>query len=79
METPEDIAAERYFTPPVLRTMLRKTLPIQPWSLYEAHKAEHILAMAKATFKDWLRTVGLPETMNAEETRRLLITLVDEP
>jgi len=28
---------------------------------------------------DWLRTVALPDTMPAEETRRLLIALVDEP
>jgi len=28
---------------------------------------------------DWLRTVALPASMTAEETRRLLITLVDEP
>jgi len=34
---------------------------------------------AKRVIREWLCTVGLPETMNTEETRRLLITLVDEP
>ena len=62
-----------------LTTMLRDNLKMEPECDAEAKAIEETLHTIKATFKDWLRTVGLPWQMSEESTRQLLITLVDEP
>ena len=79
MGTPEDIVAEKYFTPPTLTEMLRTNLGMEPRRDAEAQAIEDELNTIKSTFRDWLRTVGLPYQMSEESTRQLLITLVDEP
>ena len=79
MGTPEDVATEKYFTPPTLTTMLRDALNMEPQSDAHAQAMEDTLTTIKSAFKDWLRTVGLPQQMSEESTRQLLITLVDEP
>ena len=84
MGTPEDVATEKYFTLPTLTTVLRENLKMEPGSDAEAQACEEELATIKSTFKDWLRTVGLPNQGAAlypvvENARQLLITLVDEP
>lgn len=70
MGGPEDAAAEKYFTPPTLTDMLVN-------SDTSFHREQ--LTTAKEIFKDWLRTVSLPDYVGLPETRKLLITLVDEP
>ena len=70
MGTPEDVAAEKYFTPPTLTEML-----VNADTFFYPDQ----LATAKEVFKEWLKTVGLPTQMSEESTRQLLITLVDEP
>lgn len=75
MGTPEDVAAEKYFTLPTLTEALRVL----------GYRED--IELAKRVFKEWLRTVGLPQyfepdgmSFNATESiRNLLITLVDEP
>ena len=77
MGTPEDVAAEKYFTPPTLTGMLKEL-----WH-YED------IAPAKRIFKEWLKTVDLPHyhsfdrdgnAFNATESiQHLIIQLVDEP
>ena len=62
-----------------LTKMLRDNLMMEPKSDVAAKAIEDELNTIKATFKDWLRTVGLPRQMSEESTRQLLITLVDEP
>ena len=79
MGTPEDVAAEKYFTPLTLTAMLRSNLNMEPENDTQAQAIEDTLTGIKSTFKDWLRTVGLPQQMSEESTRQLLITLVDEP
>ena len=79
MGTPEDVATEKHFTPPTLTESLRSDLDMEPTCDAEAQAMKDTLMSIKAILKRWLSTVGLPETMDAEETRRLLITLVDEP
>ncbi len=79
MGTPEDVAAERYFTPPTLTTSLRSNLNMEPENDAQAQAIKDTLDTIKSTFKEWLRTVGLPQQMSEESTRQLLITLVDEP
>ena len=65
-----------------LTQMLRHTLKLetQPdeFILVTIQKNE-MLATIKAVFEEWLRTVGIPEGSSVEDTRRLLVTLVDEP
>lgn len=81
MGTPEDVAAEKHFTPPTLTAMLTRALDqgyeLRFESETEAHK--RYLDTIKFTIKEWLRTVGMPYPMGTESTRNLLITLVDEP
>ena len=79
MGTPEDVAAEKYFTPPTLTTMLRDSLYMEPECDADIKAIEDTLNAIKTTFKDWLKVVGLPYQMSEESTRQLLITLVDEP
>ena len=79
MGNSEDVAAERYFTPPTLTAMLRGNLNMDPESDAEAQATKDTVIAIKSTFKEWLRTVGLPQQMSEESTRHLLITLVDEP
>ena len=79
MGTPEDVAADKHFTPPTLTEMLRAAFMVQLESSANAQAIEDDLIFIKTTFKDWLRTVGLPYQMSEESTRQLLITLVDEP
>ena len=67
MGTPEDVAAEKYFTPPTLTKMLKVI----------GYRED--VELSKRIFKEWLHTVRLPDYGNPEVTRRLLITLVDEP
>ena len=74
-----------------LTKMLVKALheDLEPESEPEAEAREYYLTTIKDTYKEWLRTVELPDyyvsddhdvTFNAtESTRQLLITLVDEP
>ena len=72
-----------------LTEMLRVDLNMTPESDPEAQAIESELIAIKATFKAWLRTVGLPiyysinrdgnEFNTTMSLRRLLITLVDEP
>lgn len=73
MGTPEDVAAEKYFTPPTLTEMLK----VLGYS--------EDIELAKRIFKEWLRTIGLGDLTSrtlrsdiVESTRKLLITLVDE-
>ena len=77
MGTSEDVAAEKYFTPPTLTAMLRGNLWMEPEC--GVHAIEDELNTIKSTIKEWLKTVGLPWQMSEESTRQLLITLVDEP
>ena len=80
MGTPEDVAAEKYFTPPTLTEMLEK-------DMLDFTSLE--IRGIKGIFKEWLRTVGIgyggrtPEGAIIrdiiEGTRRTLIALVDEP
>lgn len=79
MGTPEDVAAEKYFTPPTLTTALRENLGMEPECDTEAQADEDTISVIKSTFKEWLRTVSLPQQMSEESTRQLLIVLVDEP
>lgn len=81
MGTPEDVAAEKHFTPPTLTTMLIKALheDYEPECESEAKAREWYLSTIKSTLKEWLRTVSLPQQMFEESARQLLITLVDEP
>jgi len=70
MGTPEDVAAERYFTPPDERT-LTEMLKVLGY--------REDVELAKKVFKNWLRKVGLTYCGTPEATRQLLIILVDEP
>ena len=79
MGTPEDVAAEKHFTPSTLTEMLRSNLSMEPESDAHAQVIEDELNTIKSTFKEWLRTVGLPGLGTEEPIRRLLMTLVDEP
>lgn len=81
MGTPEDVAAEKYFTPPTLTEALRKNLYMEPENDIQARAIEDTLNIIRSTFKEWLRTVELPnETLEAlRSQRQLLIILVDEP
>ena len=79
MGTPEDVAAEKHFTPLTLTLMLKNSLEMEAVSSIQTQAIEDTLTAIKSTFKDWLRTVGLPQQMSEESTRQLLITLVDEP
>lgn len=81
MGTPEDIAADKYFTPPTLTAMLIKALheDLESESESEAEGRKYYLDTIKSTFKEWLKTVGIPHQMSEDATRQLLITLVDEP
>ena len=79
MGTSEDVAAEKYFTPHTLTEMLKSSLSMEPESDAHAQAIEDELSTIKSTFKEWLKTVGLPRQMSEESTRQLLITLVDEP
>lgn len=83
MATPEDVAADKHFTPPTLTTALRENLKMEPGCDAEAQAIEEELTTIKSTFKEWLRTVGLAQGAStcviAENVRRLLIALVDEP
>lgn len=72
----------------VLTEMLRENLGTEPESDAEAKAIEDELTLIKTVFKNWLKTVGLPdywkvgarEPFNATEAaRKLLINLVDEP
>jgi len=75
MGTPEDVAAEKYFTPPTLTEMLKENM-LDPYPIPDA------VDKVKEIFKEWLRTVGLPDSrfwQAPESIRQLLITLVDEP
>ena len=67
MGTPEDVACEKYFTPPTLTEMLKIL----------GYRED--IELAKKIFKEWLRTVGLTDCGTPETIRQLLITLVDEP
>jgi len=89
MGTPEDVTAEKYFTPPTLTEALRMNLRMEPECDAEAQAIEDTLNTIKSTFNEWLRTVGLPHyhsfdrdgnAFNATESiQKLLIILVDEP
>jgi len=79
MGTPEDVAAEKYFTPPTLTEMLRESLKMEPECDAEARANEDMLSTIKLTFKEWLHTVGLTDYAAPRSVRQLLITLVDEP
>ena len=79
MEIPEDVAIDKYFTPPTLTRMLRDGLNMEPKCDAEARAIEENLNLIKSVLKKWLRTVGLPDYVGLPETRKLLITLVDEP
>ena len=79
MRTPEDVAAEKYFTSLTLTAMLRGNLWMEPECDAHAQAIEDELNTIKTTLKEWLQTVGLPQQMSEESTRQLLITLVDEP
>jgi len=79
MGTPEDVAAEKHFTPPTLTEMLRTNLGMEPECDTDFQAIEYELCTIKSTFKEWLRTVGLSRQISKESTRQLLITLVDEP
>ena len=80
MGTSEDVAAEKHFIPPTLTEML---LSKDTW--LDGPDIDII----KGVFKEWLRTVGLPNRYGisrdaalfniTESTQQLLITLVDEP
>jgi len=72
MGTPEDVMAEKYFTPPTLTEML-----VNCDTYFEADQ----ISASKRIFKEWLRTVGLPNCYpNVEDgIKHLLITLIDEP
>ena len=72
MATPEDVAADKHFTPPTLTEMLKEEM-LDPYPYPDA------VDKVKQIFKEWLRTVGLPNGMIVESTRHLLITLIDEP
>ena len=78
MGTPEEMAAERHFTPPTLTEALRDKLSID--ALYhEYYNEEETLRDIKDAVKDWLRTAAKPQGLSQEATVKLLITLVDEP
>lgn len=84
MGTPEDVATEKHFTPPTLTEMLNKNINFErnPESEGEAEAIDRELTTIKDTFKEWLRTVslgGVEDYGIADDTRNLLITLVDEP
>lgn len=79
MGTPEDIAAEKHFTPPTLTTMLRSNLGMEAECDVMVQAIEDEIDTIKSTLKEWLRTVRLPCQMSKESTRQLLIILVDEP
>lgn len=79
MGTPENVAAEKYFTPPTLTAMLRGNLWMEPECDAHAQAIEDELNTIKTTLKEWLQTVGLPSPASVASTRQLLITLVDEP
>jgi hypothetical protein len=79
MNAPEDIAYEGYFTPPTLTGVLRSELAMEPQSNGDFNAQEDTLRCIRSVFKNWLRTVDIPERSSVEATRQLLITLVDEP
>ena len=68
-------------------TALHEDLPAK--SKVETEFREWYLKIIKDTFKEWLKTVGLPDHINygkggvsfnaTESTRKLLITSMDEP
>ena len=66
MGTSEDVAAEKYFTPPTLTKALRSNLHMDALYDGEAQANEATLFTIKATFKEWLRTVGMPYSMTEE-------------
>lgn len=72
MGTPEDVAADKHFAPPTLTGMLKEGM-LDPYPYPDA------VDRVKEIFKEWLKTVGLPQQMSEEATRQLLIALVDEP
>jgi len=75
MGTVEDVAVEKHFTPPTLTEMLKEEM-LDPEPYPEA------VDKVKEIFKNWLRTVslgGVEDYGIADDTRNLLITLVDEP
>lgn len=79
MGTPEDVATEKHFTPPTLTEMLNKNA-----AHYESMEEGAVIFLedAKIVFKEWLRTVslgGIEDYGIADDTRNLLVTLVDEP
>lgn len=77
MGTPEDVAAEKHFTPPTLTKMLKG-------GMLDPYPHPDTVDRVKGIFKEWLRTVSLGGMTEhtlvvIEATRKLLITLVDEP
>ena len=62
-----------------LTEMLRVNLNMDPECDTEAKAIKDTLDTIKTTFKEWLKTVGLPQQMSEKSTRQLLVTLVDEP
>lgn len=55
-----------------LTTMLKEDM-LDPYPYPDA------VNKVKEIFKEWLKTVSLPQQMSGESTRQLLIVLVDEP
>ena len=86
----EDTACEKYFTPPTLTKTLAEAV-YHSDSVITAVDAgswqDEFVELMKGTFKEWLKTVNLPQYYNpdgqccnaTESLRKLLVTLVDEP
>ena len=72
MGTPEDVAAEKYFTPPTLTEMLKE-------NMFDPYPYPDAVDQVKEIVKKWLCIIGLTDCGTPEDTRRLLMTLVDEP
>lgn len=65
-----------------LTEMLSEKLNREPMTEQESIACELRIEEVKSIFKDWLKTVGLPVidyTDYTENTRKLLVALVDEP
>ena len=63
-----------------LTEMLREELKMEPECDAEADAMGYDLKVIRDTFKEWLRSVSLCGQFPViETTRKLLITLVDEP